>query len=219
MTTKQRSVLLSVLMLVLCLALVAGGTYALFTDDVTLTNHLQAGKMDITLKRTKLVTYELDTTTGYLTDGGSDEVVDFSGETTRNVFDIENGALIVPKSSYTATMEITNDSTASDVAFAYWLEIKFDNQTSADLADQLTVTVVTDDGTQNGKTTEVTLSAGQTFIGSETAPIGTLAKTKSQTFKVSVLFDDLDNNNDVQNKTVHFDLIVHAVQVVSAPST
>jgi len=64
-TTKKRSVLLSVMTLVLCLALVAGGTYALFSDQVTLTNHLEAGTLDITLTRTKLVTKSLDNETSH----------------------------------------------------------------------------------------------------------------------------------------------------------
>ena len=66
MTKKKRTILLSVMTAVLCLALVAGGTYALFSDQVTLTNHLEAGKLDITLTRTYLKTKSLNSQTGYL---------------------------------------------------------------------------------------------------------------------------------------------------------
>ena len=51
MTKRKRSVLLSILTLVLCLSVVAAGTYALFTDDVTFEEHLNAGSLDITLIR------------------------------------------------------------------------------------------------------------------------------------------------------------------------
>ena len=213
MTTKQKSVLLSVLMLVLCLALVAGGTYALFSDDVTLTNHLEAGTLDITLKRTKLETLSLDNNTGYLAENVNTDVVDFSTPNDRNVFDIEDGVLIVPCSSYTATMEITNDVATSDVAFSYWLEIRFGSESDLELADQLKVVLTTEDGVEH----EVILSNGA-MIGSEGAPIGTLAKTASETFKISVEFLDLDNNNDAKSKKVSFDLIVHAVQAIKAPT-
>ena len=213
MTTKQKSVLLSVLMLVLCLALVAGGTYALFSDDVTLTNHLEAGTLDITLKRTKLETLSLDNNTGYLAENVNTDVVDFSTPNDRNVFDIEDGVLIVPCSSYTATMEITNDVATSDVAFSYWLEIRFGSESDLELANQLRVVLTTEDGVEH----EVILSNGA-MIGSEGAPIGTLAKTASETFKISVEFLDLDNNNDAKSKKVSFDLIVHAVQAIKAPT-
>ena len=213
MTTKQKSVLLSVLMLVLCLALVAGGTYALFSDDVTLTNHLEAGTLDITLKRTKLETLSLDNTTGYLVETVNNDVVDFSTPNDRNVFDIEEGVLIVPCSSYTATMEITNDVATSDVAFAYWLEIRFGSESDLELADQLKVVLTTEDGTEY----EVVLSDGA-MIGSEGSPVGTLPKTASETFEISVEFLDLDNNNDAKSKKVSFDLIVHAVQAIKAPT-
>lgn len=222
MTTKQKSLLLSTLLLVLCLALVAGGTYALFSDKVVLTNHLEAGTMDITLKRVNLITNELDPTTGYLKEGGTDETVDFSTPTDRNIFDLAEGALLVPTSSYTAVMEITNDAATSDVAFGYWFEIKFYDTTSAEFADQLTVTVTTNYGVEGEEVEHtVKLTDGQTFIGSDSELVGTLdltAANKTETFAVSVTFEDLENNNDVKGKKVSFDLVVHAIQVVKAPA-
>ena len=104
MSVKKRSVLLSVMTLVLCLALMAAGTYALFSDYVVLDNHLVAGTMDITLKRSSLVTKSLDTSTGFLVDTENTELIDFSKPwdptkpelKNKNIFDITDETLIVP---------------------------------------------------------------------------------------------------------------------------
>lgn len=216
MTTKKRSVLLSVMTLVLCLALVAGGTYALFSDQVTMTNHLEAGTLDITLTRTNLVTESLDDETGFLVEATSTEVVDFSNPTTRNVFDIDGDELIVPSCSYTATMSIANNS---DVAFGYWLEIVFSDEANLELADQLQVTVTTVDGTTETEWLDEVLSESAGLLGSAEAPMGILAKTKSAPFTISVEFiSDDDVNNDAQAQGLDFDLVVHAVQVTDAPT-
>ena len=212
MTKKKRSILMAVLTLVLCLAMLAGGTYALFSDQVTLTNHLQAGTLDITLIRTNLLTRSLNNTTGYLVLTEDPEDVDFSAPTGRNVFDIVDGeTLIVPGCWYNAEMQITNNT---DVAFGYWFEIVFDDTVDLTLAEQLKITVSTVDGDVSGKISE---TAG--LIGSESDPIGILAKTGSAVFSIKVEFCDLDYsvNNNAKEKSFDFDVIVHAVQVTTAP--
>jgi len=212
-TTKKRSILLSILTLMLCLALVAVGTYALFSDQVTLENHLQAGTLDVTLTRTSLKTKTLDDTTGFLVDNPvNDEDVDFSKPTTRNVFDLETGDLIVPQSSYLAEMKIENNS---DVAFKYWIEVVLKDSTDPAFAEQLDVKVTTEKMPQG---TSATLSAGLK-VGSEQTPIGTLAKGTSQTFTISVTFvDDNNVNNDAMNDELNFDIVVHAVQETEDPN-
>ena len=220
MTTKKRSVLLSVMTLVLCLALVAGGTYALFSDQVTLTNHLEAGTLDITLTRTNLVTTSLNAETGFLVETENTKRIDFSKPwdpdhpelENENVFDIVDGTLIVPGCEYSADMEIKNNS---DVAFGYWLEIVFDDTVDITLAEQLKITVTTVDGTTTGM---LNTSAG--LIGAEADPIGILAKTESALFTITVEFCDLDHsvNNNAKSKTFDFDVIVHAVQITTEPA-
>lgn len=210
MTTKKRSVLMSVLTLVLCLSLIAAGTYALFSDEVTLKNHLQAGTLDITLTRTNLVTTSLNASTGFLAGTEDSEDVDFSKSTTENVFNITDETLIVPGCRYSAKMQIANNS---DVAFGYWLEIVFDNKDDFELADQLEVTITTEYGV-----TDALLSEGL-LIGSEANPIGTLSKGESESFTVSVEFmDDSNVNNDAKSQKLSFDLVVHAVQAIEAPA-
>ncbi len=213
MATKKRSLLLSVLTLVLCLALFATGTYALFSDEVTLANHLQAGTLDITLVRTSLTSSTLDENTGFLVSKENPEDVDFSGETKRNLFDIvKDKTLIVPGSWYSAEMQITNNS---DVAFSYWIEIVFDDKDNLALADQLIVTVTTKDGETSGKLSEIV-----ELISNDKAPLGTLAKTGSALFTVKVAFDNLkEGNNAAKGQSLGFDVVVHAVQETTAPKT
>ena len=210
MTKRKRSILLAVLISVLCVAMAAAGTYALFTDDVGVRNHLVSGKMDVTLERTELEKWYIDSETGYFVNKGSKELVNFSGKTDRNIYDMTKDELIVPLSSYSAKMRITNNS---DVAFHYWIEVVFDNSEDINLADQLYVTVKSVNGEIKGYLSELT-----TKIGSETSPISTVSTKAGENFEfftVSVKFDDLDSkvNNSAMSQSVAFDIVVHAVQV------
>jgi hypothetical protein len=123
---------------------------------------------------------------------------------------------VIPGTNYVAEMEITNNS---DVAFVYWVEIQY-NQKKSDpnFAQQVEVIVDTDLTSVKGEN-RATLNNGL-FVGSETEPIGTLAKGESAKFSVKVEFEMLAHaqNDLAQNKDVDFDLVVHAVQVNPVPS-
>ena len=209
MIKKRRIVLMSLVTFMLCLALVAGGTYALFSDQVTLTTHLKAGTLDITLERTNLVARTLNSETGFLGYVSNSEIVDFSKPTDRNVFDIDYTDKIVPGCAYHATLKLTNNT---DVAFMYWVEIVNRADKDLALADQLKVSVKVGEGE---KTSEI-LSDGLN-VGSQAKPIGILAKSEAESFVVSLEFLDLAVNNAAKNQSLDFDVIVHAVQVVDAP--
>ena len=209
MIKRRRSVLMSLVTFMLCLALVAGGTYALFSDQVTLTTHLKAGTLDITLERTNLVARTLNSETGFLGYVSNSEIVDFSKPTDRNVFDIDYTDKIVPGCAYHATLKLTNNT---DVAFMYWVEIINRADKDLALADQLKVSVKVGEGE---KTSEI-LSDGLN-VGSQAKPIGILAKSEAESFVVSLEFLDLAVNNAAKNQSLDFDVIVHAVQVVDAP--
>lgn len=200
---------MSAVTFMLCLALVAGGTYALFSDQVTLTTHLKAGELDITLERTNLVTKALDNSTGFLVDIIDEEDVDFSKPTIRNVFDLEETDKIVPGCSYDASMKITNNT---DVAFAYWIEIIDRNYEDIILGDQLVVTIKAD-----GYEKTVKVSEGM-LVGNQSEPVAILAKGEYDNFNVVLEFLNLANNNAAQNQSLNFDIVVHAVQVVNAPN-
>ena len=212
---RKRSLLVSGSVILLCMTVIVGMTWALFTDYAKVENHLQAGDLNVTLKRIGLTTNSIDTDTGYLKPTSSNEIVDFSEATTRNVFDVTDEARLVPGSSYTATMEISNLKANSSVAYDYWLEIKLDtgNMTEKEIEDlkldeQLKLTVVSEAGT-----TEKLLSEGLTVN-----PIGTLALTESETFTVTMEFVSSATNNAAKMQKVSFDLIVHATQRTEAPT-
>ena len=218
MSKKQRSVLLAVMTLVLCLALIAGGSYALFTDEAMLDNHLVAGTMDITLTRTDLVTYTYEGVKS-VENGDYEDDVDFSdvGSNGENVFGLRSEDLIVPDTKYVATMTIANNTEKhkSDVAFSYWIKIAIDGEDAAKaLAGQLRVTV------KQGADYEesVLLSEADSdgfFVGGESRPVGILPKDTAQDFTVTLEFLDLDVNNEAKSQELDFDLIVYAVQLAN----
>ena len=135
-----------------------------------------------------------------------DEDKDFTHDVDENVFAL-SGAVIVPQSRYTAEMKITNNSDVakSDVAFAYWVEIVYTGVSGVDLAEQINVTVNTDNSKR--------LNEGL-VVGSESEPIGVLAVGESGEFSVTIEFLNLAEaiNNGAQGDEVTFDLVVHAVQ-------
>ena len=221
-TNRKRALLVSASVILLCMTIIVGMTWSLFTDTVKVENHLQAGDLNITLERTKLETYSIDTATGYLTSTTNNDVVNFSNPTEKNVFDLTSSSKIVPCSFYTATMRISNNAAAvaenkqnSDVAFDYWIEIKLivEGLTEEEiemlkLDEQLNITVSSE---KLAEPVSALLSEGLT-IGSSTAPIGTLTLGDSDEFTVKMEFVDDANNNAAKNQNLKFDLIVHAVQ-------
>jgi hypothetical protein len=186
---------------------------------------LKAGDLNITLERTKLETYSIDATTGYLVSTTNDDVVNFSNPTGKNVFDLTTSSKIVPCSSYTATMRISNNTATvtenkqnSDVAYDYWIEIKLkvDGLTAEQikalkLDEQLNITVSSEELTEP---MSALLSEGLT-IGSSIDPLGTLTLGDSDNFTVKMEFVDGANNNDAKTQMLTLDLIVHAVQRTS----
>ena len=227
-TNKTRALLVSSSVILLCLTIIVGMTWALFTDTAEVETHLQAGDLNITLERTSLETYSIDPTTGYLVSKTNNTVENFSnGSAGKNVFDLTQGSKIVPCSTYTATMRISNNTAKvpenklnSDVAYDYWIEIKLkvDGLTEKEiealkLDEQLKITVSSENLKQP---VSALLSQGLT-IGGDTDPLGTLTLGDSDEFTVKMEFVNGTNNNDAKAQNLTFDMIVHAVQRISAP--
>ena len=86
---RKRALVVSTATILLCLSIVAGATWALFTDTQVVKNHLVAGDLTISLTRTEL-------TKTYLNDDGflvtkqvqkpTDSEVGFTNPTGENVF-------------------------------------------------------------------------------------------------------------------------------------
>ncbi len=214
---KLRTLLMCTLSIMLCMATVVVGTYALFTDKVTLNNHLQAGTLEISLVRTKLTKTEL-TADGYLETNTVTTPTNFSSTNTtnENVFGITDGTLVVPGSSYQADLKLTNDGS---VAFTYLVELKIIEGGSTALADQLIITA----GKSEAAATPKKLSdvaTGLIFDGELAAPTPETNTAVNFFVKVEFVNDtETDANNAAKNGEVKFDIVVSAFQKTTAPSS
>ena len=235
----KRTLIVSCATILACLSVVAGMTWALFTDTQVVTNHLVAGDLVIKLSRTTLTRTTLDTNTGYLVtkevqvDG--DAEVDFADPTDDNVFgfgEYDSEEVLVPGTKYVATMKVAGDPNRNDVAFKYWVRVDCGSNNA--LASQLKVTVysvdadgnltVIKDGMLASEQPDHSYVANAIAAGDDTHVIGFVDKETTSTFVVEVEFVDLgydysadgilsSDNNDAKNQAVDFDLIVYAVQV------
>ena len=181
--------------ILICVALIAVGSYALFSDTTKVTNHLQAGDLDIKLWRIDLSGTDMDDD-GYMAAIRDTDDKDFTDATVNNIFDIED-KYIVPQSTYTAEMMISRSAT-TNVAIKYWFDFVVPTVTDAEdvaLLEQITITVqVWDRTTSAYKNTEIndvhiadldkaSVTNGQTHynIGSIADPIDNVAITDSVT--------------------------------------
>lgn len=218
MVRKKRVLLISCSVILLCMTIIVGMTYSLFTDRVSIKNHLHAGRLDVALVRTDLEYSVLDAD-GYLKTVKVERDVDFSEGNDENVFGIDAKDLkIVPGSYFDADMEIRNNG---NVAFEYNVGIKLLGDPNA-LAEQLRVTVTHPDGS----TTEKMLSE---MAGGIVIATGSMSGSDArQEFGVKVEFvddiiynqsvsdtDPLMDNDEAQGKSAVFDLIVTAIQATS----
>ena len=209
-TNRKRALLVSASVSLLCMTIIVGMTWALFTDTQKVTNHLQAGDLSITLKRTELTKTTLNAQGKLVTSAPDTTTKNFSNPTDENVFGIVEGEKIVPGTKYVAKMQVENHS---DVAFGYWIEIVCTDKTNgADLAKQLKVTVNT------GADASASVNDGLT-VGSSSNYVGELIIGATAEFTVTVEFLDsfvaennIDHNDLAQGENLSFDLVVHAVQ-------
>ena len=84
---KYRRLLLSCLTILLCLSALVALAYILFTDNIKLVNHLNAGDLEVTLTRTNL-TGKVFGPDGQLRDYSNDAHIDFSDPNDDNLFDL-----------------------------------------------------------------------------------------------------------------------------------
>lgn len=219
----KRILLVSCSIILLCLMIIAGLTYALFTDQFSVGNHLEAGRLNVTLERTHLEYSVLDEF-GLLQVHTDDTVYDFTKETSENAFGINSKNIkIVPGSYFDATMRVVNDDSDpesanySDVAFSYSVEVVLVKGYNS-LARQMQVVVTNHEGVSVTKRLSDVYSEGYVF------ELGTLLKGEvGEEFSIRVEFlDDRDykdenmDNDWAQGEGVVFDIIVKAVQATNA---
>lgn len=202
---KNRVLLVSCGVIILSMFIIIGMTYALFTDQVLVKNHLRAGNLDITLTRTNLE-YSVLNSEGKVEVITNEEKYDFTESTNENVFGLDSSdTVIVPGMYFDAEMEIANKG---NVAFEYNVSIVMTGETNA-LAEQLKVTITHPDGSVTTKM----LSELDSELSIVTGMMN--ASEEVQSFRVRVEFIDVEINNDAQNQTAEFDLIVTAIQVTT----
>ena len=215
-SAKLRTLLSAAMLSMAGAGLLVGGTYALFTDSVSIGNHLEAGNLNISLLRTSYSKTTLDSD-GYLSTITDSTEVDFSEETEENIFALEEDEYVVPGSSFLANLKLVNGKkngdnyVSSSVAFSYNVKIVVSEDSNSDFISQLTVTVKKgEEEVANKKLSE---------FGTDAILSGKMTKNDaSAEFSVKVAFDDLDpeKNNKAQDKKASFDLKVEAIQLTSA---
>ena len=207
-TNRKRVLIVSGAIILLCMMIIAGMTFALFTDSKRMSNHLRAGDLEVTLTRTYLEYSVLDAN-GKLAVTKNTQSVNFTNSTKENVFGVDAKDLfIVPGSYFKAKMKVSN---VGNVAFNYDVGIQLAGKSNA-LAEQLQVTVTRADGSSvTARLSEMangfTIQAGELIRGAG-----------SQEFTVEVRFiDDTSINNAAQTQLSVFDLYVTAVQATTNP--
>lgn len=139
--SRVRTLLMASITIMLCMALLVGGTYALWSDKVEVSNHLQAGTLKVKLVRTDLEQWRVDERgiVSKVTISDDDKKADFTHDTVskdaskyeKNVFGMDDNELIAPTSKYSATMRIEKTD-KTNIAFDYNVYIRL----SADRSEE-----------------------------------------------------------------------------------
>ena len=229
MLNRKRVLLLSTAVILICMCVIVGATYALFTDGETVVNHLSSGNLDIKFERTYLE-YSVLNDEGVMIVKTHTDIVDFTetNSATANVFGITEDRKIVPGSHIKATFKVSHDRDEDDskvdsnVAFDYKVFIKLKDYSGNHLADQLYVSVY--DGDNNVVVYREKLSSARfdpTDPGYFHVFSGNQVKlSEEENFTILIEFENISTdktNNLAQDQTVYFDLVVEAQQNVPNP--
>lgn len=201
--TKKRTLLLSALTALLGVSVAVGASYALFTDQVTVNNHLSAGSLDVGLYRVEYKENVL-VADGTMAESTPDTTrVDLT-QNADKLFVIDD--LFVPTSWYETTVEVSN---SGDVAFDYGVRIlrKDDPANDKDqiIAEQIQITISVGD-TQKEQFYLCDCADYDVVLGSM------LKGDAAEQFTVKAEFVNRDDNNAAMQAEIEFDLQVYATQ-------
>lgn len=183
---KKRMLLSSIMMIVLCVSLISGATFALFTSESKTNITIQSGKVEVVSIISDLKTYSLDVEqqNGLFENGGL------------AVLDNEKGTVelkkVTPGDKATFKLVIENKS---NVSVKYCVKYFV----SGDLAEGLLITE-----TEGGNTSE---------IKSQLSPEWTLVKEAGQLHEKLISIElPKDAGNEYQNMEATVEIAVYAVQ-------
>lgn len=210
MSKSLRAVLISLVTVCICLALIIGGTYALFSDNVEVNSHLAAGSLKVKLDRVSYRECVL-TEDGVLAESQPDNKrIDLTNTTTDDIklFDVENS---VPGCWYEVTLELAN---GGNVAFDYGMKMLWNGAEASEgekaLAEQIQITVTEGDKTLAEFMLGDCATAGD---GNGNIALGAmLAEDAAKKIVIRATFINDDENNTVQENSIAFDLQVYATQ-------
>ena len=211
---RTRALLTSSSIVLLCMSIIIGMTYALFTDSHTIVHHLKAGELDVTLMRTNLE-YVVLNDKGVMEKVTNSKAYNFTEPTEDSVFGLDSSDIkIVPGSYFEAVMEIGNNG---NVAFDYVAGFELRGDVNA-LAEQLMVTVKDAEGETVVDAKPLSeFSADNYAFYSGSVNVGDAA----QSFTVRMEFVDdvtvneteiIIDNDDAEGQEAVFDLVVRATQ-------
>ena len=203
MNKRVRTMLLSMIVVCLSMTLVIGGTYALFSDQVTVNNHLAAGSLDVGLQRISYQACEIGSNGMLSTGTANTTTVDLTADNS-SLFSVDKA---VPGSWYQADIRVSNNG---DVAFDYGVRILWDTSTATPAQTTLAGQI------------RITVSVGSTQMAQfvltdlEDVDLGSImADGAAQVFTVKAEFVNSEENNAAQQSSLDFDLQVYAVQKLS----
>ena len=201
--TKKRTLLLSALTALLGVSVAVGASYALFTDQVTVNNHLSAGSLDVGLYRVEYKENVL-VADGTMAESTPDTTrVDLT-QNADKLFVIDD--LFVPTSWYETTVEVSN---SGDVAFDYGVRILWKDDPANDkdqiIAEQIQITISVGD-TQKEQFYLCDCADYDVVLGSM------LKGDAAEQFTVKAEFVNRDDNNATMQAEIEFDLQVYATQ-------
>jgi|GEM_PF-2666349 hypothetical protein len=194
----------------IALAGAIGGTFALFSRTVDTNTHVKVGNLNFTFERTKLVSHELDDTTGYLVDHTNDTVVDLTTSGT-DAIDVSNAA---PGAYYTGTFKLKNTGSTAFSVSAAIQNAKVVDANNQDVASSNSVWSHTSVSVQaeGGEAKTMVLN------NLSSSPLPDVAKGSSLSFNVKVALDSAIEN-DGQNTTINFAIVLTAIQAMTPSST
>ena len=184
-----------------------GGTYALFSRTADTTVHVKVGNLNFKFERTQLLSRELDSSTGYLTDHTDTTVVDLTASGAK-AMDVANAA---PGASYTGTFVLTNTgSTAFEVSVAL-NNAKVTNEAGADVASTNSVWANTSVAIHTEGQEDKTMKLNNL----SSASLPNVIKGAALTFTVKVALGNAIDN-DGQGANLSFAVVLTATQAIAA---